>query len=96
MCNKKLYSVFLCTIILSYAIDSFSFSNDEEMNQNYEMLEVTGESVKWQIFAKTGELEKCTEDSEGFDDCYIEPIYSEEIKNLNNKNHLYPFYIYKI
>ncbi len=96
MCNKKLYLVFLCSIILSFATDSFSFSSDEEISQNYEMLEVTGEAVKWQVFAKTEEIEKCTEDSEGFDECYIEPIYSEEIKNLNNKNIIITGYMFPL
>ena len=48
-------------------------------------LKVKGDAIKWEIFAKTKEKTKCITNKDGFDDCLIKPIYSPQIKALNNK-----------
>jgi hypothetical protein len=79
-------------IKLFFSINSFSFGMGESemhfgsgFNQDIKPLQVTGESIKWEIFAKTKEKMECTIDPEGFDNCLIKPIYSSQIRALNNK-----------
>ncbi len=48
-------------------------------------LEVSGDAIPWDVFAKTTETEECTTDKEGFDYCLIKPGYSEEIKKFDGK-----------
>ena len=51
----------------------------------WEPIEVTGEAIPWDLFDKTQENEVCTIDEEGYDNCLIKPIYSEEVKRLDNQ-----------
>ena len=87
MWHRKL-SVLIFFAIQLFSINSFSFSIEElkeDYSQDIKPLQVTGDAIKWEIFAKTKEKMKCTTDAEGFDNCLIKPIYSPQIKSLNNK-----------
>lgn len=52
---------------------------------DWKPLEVTGDAVPWSLFAKTKEIEKCTEDADGFRTCLALPGYTGEIKALHGK-----------
>ncbi|MFT7099214.1 MAG: hypothetical protein ACJAS6_001088 [Rickettsiales bacterium] len=70
------------------SINSFAFSIEEleeDYSQDFKPLQVSGDAIKWEIFAKTVEKTSCITDAEGFDDCVIKPVYSSKIKALNNK-----------
>lgn len=91
MSYKKLLVLILFTIKL-FSINSFAFNIEEaelyleeDFNQDIKPLQVTGDAIKWQVFAKTEEKSSCIIDAEGFDNCSVKPIYSSEIKKLNNK-----------
>ena len=87
-----LHNRILFFIIYLFSINAFAFSIEEyaidekeNLNQNIKPLKVTGDAIKWEIFAKTKEKMQCETDKEGFDNCLVKPIYSPEIKFLNNK-----------
>lgn len=78
------------TLITVFLIASKAYSFEVVYNPNlpppgYEPLEVTGNATPWHIFAKTGEIEKCIVDEEGFDYCDITPEYSKDILDLDGK-----------
>ena len=87
MWHRKL-SVLIFFAVQLFFINSFAF-NIEELKEDYSQdikpLQVTGDAIKWEVFAKTKEKIKCTTDSEGFDNCLVTPVYSPQIKSLNNK-----------
>lgn len=58
----------------------------EALMEKWKPLQVTGDAIPWEVFAKTTETEKCTVDKEGFDYCIIKPGYSEDIKKQDGKN----------
>ena len=43
----------------------------EDYSQEIKPLKVTGDAIKWKIFAKTKEKMQCTTDAEGFDNCRV-------------------------
>lgn len=53
--------------------------------QDIEPLQVKGDSIKWEIFATTKEKTECIIDEDGFENCLIKPIYSSQIKSLNDQ-----------
>lgn len=73
--------------------NSFAFSYEElmldgaaqEFDPNIKPLKVTGDAIKWELFATTKSKTTCSIDKDGFDDCYQKPTYSPKIKALNNK-----------
>lgn len=61
---------------------------DEQKNApigDWKPLEVSGDAIAWDVFAKTTETEVCIADEEGFDYCLIKPGYSEDINQYNGK-----------
>jgi hypothetical protein len=87
MLHKKLL-VLIFLITQFFSIHSFAFGTEElkeDYDQNIKPLQVAGDAIKWEIFAKTKEKMECIKDAEGFDNCVIKPIYSPQIKSLNNK-----------
>ena len=84
---KKL---FIIIIIIFIKANYIALANNDEFSHNInpdlEPLEVSGEAIKWQLFAKTKEKTICVVDEEGFDNCLITPIYSDEIKDLDQKS----------
>lgn len=85
MFNKELF-ILIFFVIHLFTVNVFAF-RIEESKEDFGLnpLQVTGDAIKWEIFAKTKENEECVTDSEGFDNCLIKPIYSSQIKELNNK-----------
>jgi hypothetical protein len=72
-------------IFLLISLNSYAFTIvEEEVAKPFEMINTGKDAISWQVFAKTKEVEKC-QIIEGFDDCMMEPIYSQEIKDLDGK-----------
>jgi hypothetical protein len=86
--------------ILSYVIlclcfvvdDAEAFSEQEMIDEQISAIEdewkpivVSGDALPWEVFTKTAEIEECTQDDEGYDDCIIKPDYSDAIKALDGK-----------
>lgn len=81
--------IYLLLTNLVFPISSFAFKieeiPDEEFKPEIKPLQVTGNALNWEIFAKTKEEMKCVTLADGFDDCHVKPIYSNQIKALKNK-----------
>lgn len=76
----------------SWGIDADEIDNIEELDINdlaailgWKPLEVTGDAIPWQLFNETKEVEVCTVDEDGFDNCWINPEYSPTITQYHNQ-----------
>lgn len=77
---------FSTTKLLAFSAEEFNMDYEEEdISSDIKPLKVTGDAIKWEIFAKTIEKSECTIDEDGFDNCLVRPIYSPQIKALHNK-----------
>lgn len=81
--NNHFLLSFLFLFGLSFSVNSFGF--DEYLYEDLEPLIVTGEAIGWEEFATTKEDMSCVTYDDGFEDCLIKPIYSDEIKSLDKK-----------
>ena len=80
------YFAFILLILIANQAVAFSVEDNPAISPpGYEPLQVTGKAIPWQVLAKTKEIEKCVKTEDGFDDCVIEPEYSEETRKLNGK-----------
>jgi hypothetical protein len=81
--------IFILIIIIFSKNNYITLANNNEFahsfNPDLKPLEVSGKAIKWQLFATTTEKTICVIDEEGFDDCLITPVYSPEIKELDQK-----------
>lgn len=87
MFRQRIITIFILIFSCSLSLDSLAFTIDTinlDILQSQKVKEKQG-SIKWEIFAKTQEKNKCTTDKDGYDICLVEPIYSKEIKALHNK-----------
>lgn len=83
---KYLFVIYLYfTLHITNAL-AFSIQDDPSLAPpGYEPLEVKGNAIPWKIFATTKEIKECKKTEDGFDDCFVAPEYSEEIKKLAGK-----------
>ena len=56
----------------------------EHVGGEYEKLQVTGDSIKWEVFAETLAKEECVV-KDRLSNCLIKPTYSESVKALDGK-----------
>jgi hypothetical protein len=54
-----------------------------DFEQNWKPLEVTGGAVPWSIFAATKSFEVCKTEKDGYDACYLKPVYGDDVRNLD-------------
>ena len=92
--KRLLIAIFFTILVISnncFAFNQIDLNEEftegfiEDFSADIQPLQVTGDAIKWEIFAQTKEDMKCTIDEEGFDNCLIKPIYAEKIKKLNNQ-----------
>lgn len=57
----------------------------QEMQDEWQPLQVSGDAVPWDVFATTKEHESCTKDKDGYDLCLISPEYSDAVRRLDGK-----------
>lgn len=79
-------SIFLCVgDAAAFSEQEMTDEQTDAMMGDWKPLEVTGDAISWDVFAKTTETEECTKDKEGFDYCLIKPVYSAEITKEDGK-----------
>lgn len=80
------------TAMLLMAAPAVALSQEElspevlqELMQQWKPIKVTGDAIAWSVFAKSREIEECTDDAEGFRSCRLKPEYTDEVKALDGK-----------
>lgn len=86
----KFFTHLLCCFLtvssaMAFSQEALTDEQIQELMGEWKPLEVTGDAIPWDMFAKTTETEICKKDEEGYDYCLIEPGYSDEIKALDGK-----------
>ena len=80
-----LYIFFQSSNALSFSNQEMTEEQTNALMNEWKPLEVSGDAIPWDVFAKTTENEDCTTDKDGFDICLIKPGYSEDIKKYDGK-----------
>lgn len=78
-------SIFCSAQALAFSEQEMSDEQKDALMGDWKPLEVTGDAIPWDVFAKTTETEECTTDKEGFDYCIVKPGYSADIKKEDGK-----------
>lgn len=81
--KRILFLTFLVIFQTNLAI-AFSFEDGANLKDIMPMLEVSEDAISWDIIATTKEDFSCTK-KDGLTDCYTRPIYSKEVKALDEK-----------
>ena len=70
--------------LYGFSIEESNLVEERDLSQYVKEYSAYANSIEWELFAKTQELDECYVDEEGFDNCLVKPIYSDEITKLDN------------
>lgn len=83
--------------LLIFVSQAHAFIEQEVyLGDEWKPLEVTGDAISWDVFAKTKENMNCKMGDDGIEMCSITPEYSNEIKELDGQEVMLMGYMFPL